>query len=60
MREEAKSNSEMTWAMEERMWKFGAASPNEWMLKYADHTMKGIADSVTCQGDSVQRGCDCW
>ena len=53
MREEAKSNSETTWTMEERMWKFGAASRSEWMLKYADYTMKGIADNVTCQGDSV-------
>ena len=48
MREEAKSNSETPSTMEERMWKFGAASRSEWMLKYADHTMKGIADSITC------------
>ena len=48
MREAAKSNSELRWSMEEGMWKFGAASPSEWMLKTADYTLKDCADKITC------------
>ena len=47
-REMAKSNSEMRWSMHDGMWKFGAAAPSEWMLKFADYTMKGISDKITC------------
>ena len=48
MREKAKSNTDLQWAMEQGMWTFGAASPSEWMLKFANYTMKGRADKITC------------
>ena len=47
-REMTKSNTELRWAVQDGMWKFGAASPSEWMLKFADYTMNGIADKITC------------
>ena len=47
-REMTKSNTEMRWSMQDGMWKFGAASPSEWMRKFADYTMNNIADKITC------------
>jgi pimeloyl-ACP methyl ester carboxylesterase len=47
-REEAKSNTYLRWAMEQGMWTFGVTSPSEWMLKFANYTMKGRADKITC------------
>ena len=48
MREAARSNSELRWSMEDGMWKFGATSPSEWMLKITDYTLKDCADKITC------------
>jgi len=46
--EMAKSNTQLRWAIQQGMWTFGVASPHEWMLKYIDYTMRGIADKITC------------
>lgn len=48
MREKAKSDTGLRWAMEQGMWTFAAASPSEWMLKFANYTMEGRADKITC------------
>ena len=30
------------------MWKFGAASPSQWMLKTTEYTLKDCADKIAC------------
>jgi len=47
-REMAKSSSEMRWAMQDGIWKFGVNTPSEWMNKMAECTLKGIADRIAC------------
>jgi len=47
-REQARSNSEMRWAMQDGIWKFGVQTPSEWMLKMAECTLEGIAGNITC------------
>lgn len=43
-----KFKTQMRWAMQDGMWKFGAETPHDFMLKAADYTLENCVDKIKC------------